>query len=147
MRQLFSETLFPVLILRIGSITSLLDSALALAVVKLLFILFSNSPSLQNRSAFLQVMLTPLCTAMNHFRLDDAFISFCGGAITEIAQSNAELFKSEVLILSDDNRLTLQNAMRSSMVRKVDNGSAALSPVGNNLSDVKRIDLSRYQKR
>lgn len=134
-------------LLRLSSMQSPAFSELGKELVAFLFLIFRSSHEEESRNILLHLLLTPLCTALSRCSAEDELILVCGGELTEIAKCNADLFKTQVAVLSNENRSVLQNAMRTaiSSTQSIRTGGSLKnnSITGGNAM---RIDLSRYKK-
>jgi hypothetical protein len=81
-------------------------------MLQLLFLMF-NLHALDSLKAFhLKAILPILCDVIQRKGFSDPLSLICGKGVTHIARTSPQIFKGEILLVSDEAKLLLQNAMK-----------------------------------
>lgn len=150
MKKFLFTCFFPAAVLRLSVLDVPNNSALAISLVELLFYCVTTVSTQECKTLMIQQMLTPLCAALDRSAAIGSFGLACGVNLTHVAKSNPEMFKSQVIALTDNNRAVLQNSMRLAILQQgqatstQQSSGTQLSGIGSSSS--KRIDLSRFKK-
>lgn len=91
-------------------------------IIKALFLLFAVVHADQ-KSALLELFLTPMCAKIAENLTDSEFLLVCGRGLTHLARQEAETFRTQVPLLSDRHRTVLQGVMKLAL--QVDSGAGA----------------------
>jgi len=81
-------------------------------ILRSALLIFSLMHTSEQRMQFLRVLLPLLCGSIQRFADDSAYQLLTGKVLAHLARSSSDEFKAQVLLLNDDQRQNLQQAMR-----------------------------------
>lgn len=110
--SLIAECTFPALVCKLSS--SDIDTETRALLAKSLLSLVSLA-SEENKSAVVELIVTPLCDAMVRNPGDQLYLTLCGKGFTHLARLCPEAFKSQVMQLSEGHRAVLQQVMMQAL--------------------------------
>ena len=97
-------------------------------VIKALLIFFGLARP-EQKSALVELFLTPMCAKICEHSADVEFLLTCGRGLTHLARQDPEVFRAQVPVLSERHRTVLQGVMKLALQQQSD--SAGPSSVGN----------------
>jgi hypothetical protein len=80
-------------------------------IIKALMMFFSLVRA-EQKSALLELFLTPMCAKINECTTDVEFLLTCGRGLTHLARLEPETFRTQVPLLSERHRTVLQGVMK-----------------------------------
>jgi hypothetical protein len=99
----------PALLTRLSFTKDVTDVRVLL--VKALLLFFSLVPASQ-KSALVELFLTPLCAKICENPTDGEFLLVCGRGVTHLARLDPDVFRTHVPCLSERHRAVLQGVMK-----------------------------------
>ncbi|CAE7483532.1 unnamed protein product [Symbiodinium microadriaticum] len=121
--------------------------------LNLVFLLYNILPDDHQRTAYLNITLPSLCGILQSMDHSSSPAQLCGKGITHIARSSPQIFRGEIMLLPEQSRVVLQNAMRA--VLEAMNQSAAGQNAPQSAATghtqqtthggIKKIDMSKYR--
>lgn len=91
-------------------------------ITKALFLLFAVVKP-EQKTALLELFLTPMCAKIAEHLTDSEFLLACGRSLTHFARQEADTFRTQVPLLSERHRTVLQGVMKLAL--QVDTGAGA----------------------
>ena len=123
-------------------------------MLQLVFLVHNLMSDDVQKTAYLHMLLPPMCAMLTILDLSSPSAQLCGKGITHIARTSPQMFRSEIMLLPEQSRVVLQGAMRAvleSMNQSV-GINATQSAAGGGQSQlsasqggVKKIDMSKYR--
>lgn len=119
-------------------------------LIKALLVLFALAPP-EQKSALIEVFLTPMCAKICEHQTDAEFLLVCGRSVTHLARLEPDAFRAQVPALSEKHRTVLQGVMKLALQQGDDNASgvhsgAATSASGPAAQGGMTINMSKYKK-
>ena len=126
----FAGQLLPALLTRLSFTGDSTETRVP--IIKALFLLFAIVKPDQ-KSALLELFLTPMCAKIAENLTDSEFLLVCGRGLTHLARQESDTFRTQVPLLSERHRTVLQGVMKLAL--QVDSGAGAAgfsAPEGGN---------------
>lgn len=115
--------------------------------ITILKIIFYALNLVNEKEKLLKVILPTLCDVLLKRSINSKINSFIGKGITILARTNADIFKQCIVLLSDSQRLLLQEIMKNEIQQSQNNYvDASVHSNNNSNNSFKKIDMTRYKK-
>jgi uncharacterized membrane protein YgcG len=96
-------------------------------LLQLFFLIFNLASGDEIKSLHLKLFLPALCTLIRLKGLSDPLSLISGKGITHIARTAPLVFKTEIMLVSDENKLLLQNIMKAILEQQQSSSSSTTS--------------------
>jgi hypothetical protein len=141
--------LFPAVLTRLGYSGD--GTPMRVLIIKAILVLFSMAKADQ-KSALVELFLTPMCASLMVHASDAEFVSVCGVGLTHLARLAPDVFRSQVPLLTEQHRGVLQQVMKQALQQQqqqqqqaagTQHGSFNAAPTS---TSSMQINMAKYKK-
>jgi hypothetical protein len=114
--------------------------------ITIINIIFYALNLINEKEKLLKVILPTICDVLLKRNMNSKINLFIGKGITLLARIYSDIFKQSIVLLSDTQRLLLQEVMKNEIHQSQNNNFNASAQSNNNNNSFKKIDITRYKK-